>query len=163
MMQSVAARASGQGHRRESRAWYRSSSLHTRVMDRPAEMSAVREPDAPTRLEFERTHIAYEQSMMSWIRTAIGLITFGFTIYKFFELEVPSKPERIRTIGPREFALTLVGLGLVSLVLATFEHRRNMKVLKEQWQNPPRSLAVLLGAMISVLGIAAFLVMIFRQ
>jgi uncharacterized membrane protein YidH (DUF202 family) len=25
--------------------------------------------------------------MMSWIRTATSLITFGFSIYKFFQLE----------------------------------------------------------------------------
>jgi uncharacterized membrane protein YidH (DUF202 family) len=25
--------------------------------------------------------------MMAWIRTATALITFGFTIYKFFQLE----------------------------------------------------------------------------
>jgi putative membrane protein len=36
-------------------------------------------------LAFERTMLAYERTLMAWIRTAISLISFGFTIYKFFQ------------------------------------------------------------------------------
>ncbi len=121
------------------------------------------EVDLARRLDLERTHIAYEQSMMSWVRTATSLITFGFTIYKFFQLELPGRSERTRLLGPREFAVSLVGLGLVSLALATLQHRRSMRVLKEEWPDAPRSLALLLAALISILGIVAFLAMIFRQ
>jgi putative membrane protein len=121
------------------------------------------EVDLAKRLDLERTYIAYEQSMMSWVRTATSLITFGFTIYKFFQLELPGRSERTRLLGPREFAVSLVGLGLVSLALATLQHRRSMRVLKEEWPDAPRSLAVALAALISILGIAAFLAMIFRQ
>ena len=88
------------------------------------------EIDTARRLELERIRIAYEQSIMTWIRTAIALITFGFTIYKFFQLELPGRAENSRLLGPREFALLLVGLGLLSLVLATLEHRRSQRVLK---------------------------------
>ena len=63
--------------------------------------SAGAEPDLATRLDLERTHIAYEQSMMTWIRTAITLITFGFTIYKFFQLELPGRAEKSRCRAPR--------------------------------------------------------------
>jgi putative membrane protein len=121
------------------------------------------EIDDARRLELERTHIAYEQSMMTWVRTAIALITFGFTIYKFFQLELPGRAEKSRLLGPRQFALMLVALGLVSLVLATLEHRRCQRVLKQQWSDAPRSLAVWLAAMISILGTVAFVAMIFRQ
>jgi putative membrane protein len=38
-----------------------------------------------TDLAFERTVLAYERTLMAWIRTAISLISFGFTIYKFFQ------------------------------------------------------------------------------
>jgi putative membrane protein len=96
--------------------------------------------DLRTRLDLERTHIAYEQSMMTWIRTAISLITFGFTIYKFFQLELQGRAEKSRLVGPREFALVLVALGLISLVMATLEHRRCQRFLKEQWSEAPRSL-----------------------
>ena len=34
--------------------------------------------------------------MMAWIRTATSLISFGFTIYKFFDLEL--KPSRVEGV-----------------------------------------------------------------
>ena len=95
--------------------------------------------------------------MMTWIRTAITLITFGFTIYKFFQLELPGRAEKSRLLGPREFALILVALGLISLAMATLEHRRSQRLLRQQWSDAPRSLALWLAAIISILGTLAFL------
>ena len=60
----------------------------------------IPEVDLARRLDLERTNIAYEQSMMTWIRAAIALITFGSTIYKFFQLKLPGRSERIRLLGP---------------------------------------------------------------
>ena len=38
-----------------------------------------------TDLAFERTMLAHERTLMAWIRTATSMISFGFTIYKFFQ------------------------------------------------------------------------------
>ena len=35
-------------------------------------------------LPSETNYLAYERTMLAWIRTAVSLITFGFTLYKFF-------------------------------------------------------------------------------
>ena len=43
--------------------------------------------DSGTRLAVERTRLAYERTLMAWVRTGTSLISFGFTIYKFFEFE----------------------------------------------------------------------------
>jgi putative membrane protein len=43
--------------------------------------------DVSTTLAFERTRVAYERTMLGWVRTATSLITFGFTIYKYFQIE----------------------------------------------------------------------------
>jgi putative membrane protein len=59
--------------------------------------------------------------MMSWIRTATSLITFGFSVYKFFQFEKPINWRENRVIGPCRFALTLVSIGLSSLVLGALE------------------------------------------
>ncbi len=119
--------------------------------------------DRSTELAFERTRVSYERTMMSWIRTATSLITFGFTIYKFFQLEGVGRAQQGRLIGPREFAFVLVLIGLISLLLATIEHHRNIRALGAQYAGNQRSLAVLLAALISILGILALLAMIFRQ
>src|ERR1700736_5633324 len=119
--------------------------------------------DRSTELAFERTRVAYERTMMAWIRTATSLITFGFTIYKFFQFEGPGRAQQGRLIGAREFALLMVSFGLISLLLATIEHRQNIRALGAQYAGKQRSLTVLLAALISILGIAALLAMVFRQ
>ncbi|MGA7760683.1 MAG: DUF202 domain-containing protein [Candidatus Binataceae bacterium] len=119
--------------------------------------------DDSTRLAFERTRNSYENTMMSWIRTATSLITFGFSIYKFFQIEAPSEKQRNYLIGPREFAIALVCIGLLSLVLATLENRQNMRALGAQYAGKQRSLSVLVAALISILGVLALLAMIFRE
>ena len=54
---------------------------------------AMTTPSAPgldvgTRLAVDRTALAHERTLMAWIRTAASLISFGFTIYKFFDFEL---------------------------------------------------------------------------
>jgi uncharacterized membrane protein YidH (DUF202 family) len=78
--------------------------------------------DVATRLAFDRTRVAYDRTMMAWIRTATSLITLGFTIFKFFQIETGSGGQGHRLIGPREFALSMVGIGLISLLLGSVEH-----------------------------------------
>jgi putative membrane protein len=119
--------------------------------------------DTKTQLAFERTRNSYENTMMSWIRTSTSLISFGFSIYKFFQIEAPNHPQQNRLIGPREFALMLVSIGILSLLLATIEHRQNIRALGAQYAGKQRSLSVLVAALISILGILALLAMIFRQ
>ena len=119
--------------------------------------------DDSTRLAFERTRNSYENTMMSWIRTATSLITFGFSIYKFFQIEAPSERQQNYLIGPREFAIALVCIGLLSLVLATLENRQNIRTLGAQYAGKQRSLSVLVAALISILGVLALLAMIFRE
>jgi putative membrane protein len=119
--------------------------------------------DIATKLAFERTRAAYERTMMSWVRTSASLITFGFSIYKFFQLEKPPSGTERRVVGPREFALAMVIIGLVTLMLATWEFRRNIRALGAQYGDTSRSLAVVMAGLISLLGILAFILMVFRQ
>ena len=84
--------------------------------------------DIATELAFERTTAAYERTMMSWIRTATSLITFGFSIYKFFQIEAPSHKQQNRLIGPREFAFMLVSIGVLVLRYKEPERPRPFRV-----------------------------------
>jgi putative membrane protein len=51
-----------------------------------AEQISQRAPalDDSTALAFETMRASHERIMMAWISTATSLITFGFSIYKFF-------------------------------------------------------------------------------
>lgn len=110
----------------------------------------------------ERTRVAYERTMLAWVRTATSLITFGFTIYKFFQLASDRRAPEIHRLGSREFALLLVGTGLASLLLATLDYRRNLRTLLGHRHQHRRSLAVLVAGLVSVAGIFALVVMLAR-
>jgi putative membrane protein len=120
--------------------------------------------DASTRFSFERTMLSHERTLMSWVRTATSLITFGFTIYKFFQLELGA-PVRARTyqvIGAREFAMVMIAIGLSALVLATIQNWQYRKNLRKQHLKVPLSLSSVVGALVSALGLLAMLAAIFR-
>jgi putative membrane protein len=100
--------------------------MSTMTEQTPQNPSAL---DVSSRLAFDRTRAAYERTMMAWIRTATLLITFGFSIYMFFQIEVPPPGRQNRLIGPRGFAFMLVSIGLFSLILVTLEYRQNFRTL----------------------------------
>ena len=112
-------------------------------------------PDTGTRLAVERTRLAYERTMMAWVRTAASLISFGFTIYKFFQLELKSAPTADRLMGPRGFALTMIATGLVALILAGLQHHHSLGSMKQTYGTQPRSVAGPVAALIALLGLFA--------
>lgn len=103
--------------------------------------------------------------MMAWVRTAASMISFGFTIYKFFQLELAGRaPSAAHLVGPREFALILIGIGLGALALAAIENRGSMRMLRRTFPGAVhRSIAELVAVLVATLGTIAILVVIFRQ
>jgi putative membrane protein len=120
--------------------------------------------DVSTQLAIERTRLAYERTLMAWVRTGVSLISFGFTIYKFFE-ELHTTEQVVRTslIGAREFGTIMISIGLVAVLLATFQHVRIMRKLRAQYAEVPYSLAALVAFLVTLLGIVALLAVIYRQ
>ena len=119
------------------------------------------------RLALDRTRLAHERTMLAWTRTATSLITFGFSIQQFFRIARAGVPEN-RWIGPREFGLLMIVIGLVALLLAAVEHRTAIKALDAQYPTAegysvaPRSRARTLSALIAILGLLALASMFFR-
>jgi putative membrane protein len=125
--------------------------------------SALPKPDT-TQLALDRTWLAHERTLMAWVRTAGSMISFGFTIYKFFEFENGRGTKATQGwLTPRDFALILVGIGLVSLLAATFQHRRDIRQITVHLGRRSRSIAELVAGIVSVFGILVLLSAIFRS
>ena len=126
-------------------------------MDPTVEPTLVPEPNA-TELALERTYLAHERSMMAWIRTATSLITFGFAYFKFFmylqQQEQLTRGHRFLT--PRGFGLTMIGIGIFSLAMATLQHWQQLKILRKHNRSAPWSISLMVAALISILGMIAF-------
>jgi putative membrane protein len=122
--------------------------------------------DAPSsdELAMDRTQMAHDRTLMAWIRTATSLISFGFTIYKFFEYirESGQAHPSNRAIGPREYGLLMISTGVLALAIATVQHYRYMRMLRKLTSQKVYSLATIPAALISALGLLTLLAVVFR-
>src|SRR5262249_44507939 len=86
------------------------------------------------RLALRRTFLAHERTLMAWIRTSVSLISFGFTIYKFFQYLVETKigTTTHALLSPRRFALCMIGVGVLTLAVATIDYRRTLKTFERE-------------------------------
>src|SRR5262245_13724445 len=86
--------------------------------------------DAPGRFEVKttaeshfswlRTRLSVERTLMSWVRTAVALIGFGFTIVQFFERLPALSATRTAVLpeAPRYLGLALIAAGILSLLVS---------------------------------------------
>ncbi|HET9433875.1 MAG TPA: DUF202 domain-containing protein, partial [Chitinophagaceae bacterium] len=115
-----------------------------------------------TGLSYQRTALSYERTLMSWVRTAVSLISFGFTIYKFFE-EWQKENSRPGVFTPRVVGLIMIGFGVIGLLFAEIQHLFAYRRLKKEYPDLQVSLSSVLGALILAMGLRLFFVALFRQ
>lgn len=132
-------------------------------MSEQTTIKAVTGPDQ-VKLALERTFLAHERTLMAWIRTSTSMITFGFALYKFFfylhQEKPPARAEQI--FGARIYGLCIMGIGVLALVLATWQHRQQLKALQGHYPDAPWSLSLVIAALVGSLGVVAFTFAIVR-
>lgn len=102
--------------------------------------------------------MAADRTLMAWLRTALSMISFGFTIYKILEgfKEVEGYDHAIN-FDARMVGEFLVGLGTLSMVMGTVEYWFTIRELSysEQirvWARP----AFVMSLIISLAGLVIF-------
>jgi putative membrane protein len=85
----------------------------------------VVKPSPETHFSWLRTRMSAERTLMSWVRTAISLIGFGFTIFQFLERlnTMPGAQPAEHPNAPWIFGLALIGSGTIALIIALWEYR----------------------------------------
>ncbi|HRI86522.1 MAG TPA: DUF202 domain-containing protein [Ignavibacteria bacterium] len=118
-----------------------------------------------TNLAYERTALANDRTLMAWVRTATSLISFGFTIYKFFQELVKTDHIDVqhRLLSPRHVGMMLIIIGFLGLFLGLLQYRNDMKRLKVSSKDLPRSFTPLIAILILLLGLILFLAALLRQ
>jgi putative membrane protein len=123
-----------------------------------------------------RTRLSVERTMMSWLRTAVSLIGFGFAIVQFFErLEgMPGAQAAQHPAAPKYLGLALIASGILALLISIWQYLWTIRYLwdgsfaaiagmrpgatKERMHSPVLAVAVLL----ILIGLFAFFAVLFR-
>ena len=102
--------------------------------------------------------MAAERTLMAWIRTALSMISFGFTLGKLGEVLASAKVTFAfgRESDVKHVAYFLVILGTASLILAIVQNRMEVRGLSSQGMKRKPSLAFPVAILLSLLGIFAF-------
>ncbi len=126
-----------------------------------------------TGMSFQRTRLSADRTLMSVMRTSLSLISFGFTIFQFFQ---KAKVQGLVTqdAAPRNFGVALVLIGILMLVIGIMYHiqfmwglrtERNAMVaegvLHGESKFPP-SMVLIVATLLLLIGIVAIVSMLFQ-
>jgi putative membrane protein len=106
-----------------------------------------------TELAKERTHGAYDRTMMAWVRTSLTFIGFGIGVFEFAGKTGGESIFR----SSRLVAVLLIVLGVVSMFLAIKENKEShASLLSPHFKYVPKtSLAMKVGYALIGIGIIA--------
>jgi putative membrane protein len=91
-------------------------------------------PNATTHFALLRTRLAVERTLLSWVRTAMALIGFGFTIVKLFtQLNKMSKVPALEPHAAHYFGISLVAIGTLALCISVWQYQRFNRYLWTQF------------------------------
>ena len=111
--------------------------------------------------------LALEMTMMSWIRMAITLIGFGFTIVTFFERlnDIEGVAPAAQPFAARYVGLVLIGAGVAALAISALQYRATVRYLTQEdfaaiagmGKVPGNAPVYAMTIGLMVIGVAAFL------
>ena len=119
-----------------------------------------------------RTRLSVERTMMSWLRTAVALVGFGFAIPQYLSRlqEAPGARPAYLPTAPEYLGLALISCGVLALVISLWQYFWTVRYLwggsfapiagltKEGMQSPVIAVALLLIG----IGLFAFFAIFFR-
>jgi putative membrane protein len=121
------------------------------------------------RVRNRRVHMANERTFLSWIRTSVGIMAFGFVVEKFglfikqISFFISRDPGRTIPIGQTPspgyssvFGIVLIGLGALMGVLAFVRYRKVECQIDSDTYQPSLILDILLT--LSFFAIGMFLI-----
>jgi len=109
-----------------------------------------------TELAVERTVMAADRSLMAWVRTALSMISFGFTIYKVIEGFQHEAAHTIKAEMPRDMGLFLTGLGTVAMAMGTIEYMLRLRGLRQNMPLRIMQPSLVMALIMSAAGVFIF-------
>ncbi len=125
-------------------------------LENPDEAAKQQKKKGKKELSLERVRLALERLQLAWLRTAITFIALGFTSFKFYYGRIEEGQHPVTEyVNGRTIGIFLILVGLVGLLQATLQHRKNHARLKVYY--PKIYYSVSLVQSYAVMGLAAVL------
>lgn len=116
-------------------------------------------PTSDSHFAWLRTRMAADGVLMAWLRTAMTMIGFGFTIVLFFEQLKGLQGVRagVHPGAPRFVGLALIATGTVALLVSAWQYLRLIDYL---WSDDFRPIATDKRRITPVFALALFMALI---
>lgn len=99
--------------------------------------------------------LAADRTLMAWIRTALSMLSFGFTIYKFLQTIAADK-EMAHPNSPQQVGLFLTAMGVAAIVLGTINYWVTLRDLQKIETFRIGRPVLLMALVMSIAGVALF-------
>ena len=119
-----------------------------------------------------RTRLSLERTIMSWLRTAVALIGFGFALVQYLNhlQQIPGARSAYLPTAPEYLGLALISCGVVALVISIWQYQWGIRYL---WGEPFTPIAgvtkhgiqtpiIAVAIILIFIGLFAFFAVLFR-
>ncbi len=104
------------------------------------------------KLQLERNRTAYERLLLSWLRTSLSLFVIGLTAFELYQTRIrQGKEPLLKLINGRDIAVFLLTVAFVMQLLATIQHFKTMRTLKNLYPESQFSVAAILSYLLLLL------------
>ena len=126
----------------------------------------ISEEKRQARIKNRRVHMANERTFLAWIRTCIGIMTFGFVIEKFIiPLDCGNTSGGHSLFDVHQYlaflGIFLVFLGAAASLLATYRFRRTERQIMEDTYHPSIVADMLVAILLASIGILMVIYLIY--
>jgi putative membrane protein len=132
----------------------------------PRPGTVERHMDQGTLLAIERSYLAADRTLMAWIRTALSMIGFGFTLGKLgqtvSEIEMKGALRGVRMVSVESVAYFLVIIGTGALFAALLQYLISIAEYAELGVRHRVSIAFVVGAVLVAVGAFAFTALVMQ-
>lgn len=109
----------------------------------------------PADLGTLRTVMAADRTLMAWVRTALSMLSFGFTIYKFLETAA-QQGALARPESPQRVGLFLAAMGTGAMVLGVISYWTTLKDLQRTEDFRLYRPTLIISLVMTIAGVALF-------